>query len=132
MEISVSQMQGRVPVIVLHIAGRINLGNASDIEQKARQIHESGTHCLVLDMTQVESLTSAGLRVIHIIYKLFRDTTPPETDKEALDARDASSIKSPYLKLAGPSPDIRRVLKIAGFELFLEIYDTVDEAVASF
>ena len=132
MDIFVSQAQGRVPVTVMHLAGRINLGNASEIEQKAREIYQEGSRYLVIDLSQVESLTSAGLRVLHIIYKLYRDATPAEMGEGALDASDASSIKSPYIKLAGPSTDIRRVLKIAGFELFLEIYDTVDEAVASF
>ena len=132
MEISVSQQQGRVPVTVLHIAGRINLGNASEVEQKAREIYQDGSRNMIIDLSEVESLTSAGLRAIHIVYKFFRDAAPPETGNDALEERDPTSIKSPYIKLAGASPDIRRVLKIAGFELFLETYDTVDEAVASF
>jgi anti-anti-sigma regulatory factor len=36
------------------------------------------------------------------------------------------------LKLAGVSPGIREVLKISGITKFIEIYDTVDDAVRSF
>jgi hypothetical protein len=37
-----------------------------------------------------------------------------------------------HLKLAGAIPPIREMLQIAGITQFIEIYDTVDEAVASF
>jgi anti-anti-sigma factor len=132
MELSVTQAQGRVSVTILHITGRINMGNAAEIEQKARQIHQDGSRYLVIDLSQVESLTSAGLRAIHVIYKLFRDGELQETNAGAQAAGQVASAQSPQVKLAGPSADIHRVLKIAGFEAFLEIYSTVDEAVVSF
>jgi hypothetical protein len=43
-----------------------------------------------------------------------------------------SPDKTKHLKLAGPIPPIREMLGIAGITQFIEIYDTVDEAVASF
>jgi len=132
METLVTQAQGRVSVTILRITGRINLGNAAEIEQKARQIQQGGSRHLVIDLSQVESLTSAGLRAILIIYKIFRDEMPQETGIGSQEGRQVDTNKSPQVKLAGPSTDIRRVLKIAGFEAFLEVYDTVDEAVASF
>jgi hypothetical protein len=37
-----------------------------------------------------------------------------------------------HLKLAGPIPYVREMLQISGVTEYIEIYDTVDEAVASF
>jgi hypothetical protein len=37
-----------------------------------------------------------------------------------------------HLKLAGPIPEIREMLDVAGVAQYLEMYDTVEEAVASF
>ena len=40
--------------------------------------------------------------------------------------------KSAYLKLMNVSPDVRNVLRIAGFEDYLEIYNNQEEALAAF
>jgi len=37
-----------------------------------------------------------------------------------------------HFKLAGPIPPIREMLQVAGITQFVEIYDTVQEAAASF
>lgn len=112
--IKVSQVQGRVPVTVFHVQDRINLGNYKLMEDAARKAYEDGTRNLVIDLSASESLTSIGVRALVIIHKL-------------LSAEGGS-----HLKLAAPIPSIREMLGIAGITQFIEIYDTVDEAVASF
>lgn len=112
--VKVTQMQGRVPVTVFHIQDRINLGNYKLIEDAARKAYDDGTRDLVIDLSASESLTSIGVRALVIIHKIL--------------AADGGK----HLKLAGVPPTIREMLGIAGITQFIEIYDTVDEAVASF
>ncbi|NJC96365.1 MAG: hypothetical protein C3F07_17360 [Anaerolineales bacterium] len=112
--VEVSQRQGRVPVTVFHLQDRVNLGNFAELEKTAKEAHENGMHDLVVDLSKSESLTSIGVRALVIIHKML--------------ATDSAS----HLKLAGPIPPIREMLQIAGITQFIEIYDTVDEAVASF
>ena len=45
---------------------------------------------------------------------------------------DAGLTKAAHFKLLNPSSDLIRVLKVAGFDSFIEIYEDLDEAVASF
>ena len=112
--IEVSQVQGIVPVTVFHILDRVNLGNYKELEQAAKDAHQNGTRDLVIDLSKSESLTSIGVRAIVIIHKLL------------------SAEGGNHVKLAGLIPPIREMLGIAGITQFIEIYDTVDEAAASF
>lgn len=132
MEIIVSQMQGRVPVTVFRIEERVNLGNAKELEEKARKAFENGMRDLLIDLTDVPSLTSAGLRTIHAMYQLLSDA-PMERSGEVMHRRLASQgVKSPHLKLVNPSPYVLKVLSTAGFDTFIDIYDNIPDAIASF
>jgi anti-anti-sigma factor len=112
--VEVSQQQGRVPVTVFHVQDRINLGNYKELEGAAQAAYEGGTRNLVIDLTKSESLTSIGIRAIVAIHKIL-----------------AKANGGP-LKLAGVIQPIQDMLQIAGITQFIEIHDTVDEAVASF
>ena len=132
MDIIVSQVQGRVPVTVLRIQERVNLGNAQELADTARQAVENGTQNLLVDLTNVPSITSAGLRTIQIISKLLSDA-PTEMGGEAAQTEPASmGLKSRHLKLVNPSPYVLQVLTTAGFNLFLDIYDNLPAAIAAF
>ncbi len=120
MEFAVSQEQGRVPVTVIRLAGRINLSNAEEFEKQAQSIFQNGARELLIDLAQVESITSAGLRAILATTKLFGGDSA------------GSNSKSPYVKLLAPTSPVRQVLKIAGFDSFLEIHNDLKNAVASF
>jgi anti-anti-sigma factor len=131
LEISVSQEQGRVPVTVFHLKGRLNLGTAEQLQAKAQEAVQAGARYVLLDLSEVLSVTSAGLRTFHQIYQLLRDASTAEGD-EATRAAGESVLKSPYLKLHNPTPDVRRVLQIAGFDMFLEIHDNLKDAITSY
>lgn len=121
MEIVVSQAQGRLPLTIMRIVGRINLGNTAELEKRAQELYKGGARHLVIDLAETESLTSAGLRAIITIVKAF--------DQGLGGVRD---VKSPTVKLANPSPQINQVLTVAGFYTFLDIFGTLQEAIDSF
>ena len=132
MEINISHAADTVPVTIFHIQGRINLGTADDLKQKAQAVFEDGAHNLLLDLSGVKSITSEGLRVIHTIYRLYLDKPSREAVNEKQPGVDESPIKATHFKLLNPSSDILRVLKISGFDRFIEIYENLDDAVESF
>ena len=112
--VKISQAQGRIPVTVFQLQDRINLGNFAELEETAREAHTNGMRDLVLDLSETVSLTSIGIRAIVIIHKML------------------SADGGKHLKIANPMPYIREMLDIAGVTQYIEIYNTVDEAVASF
>ena len=112
--VKITNVEGRVPITVFQLQDRVNLGNFSELEQTAKDAYEAGMRDLVIDLSQTPSLTSIGIRAIVVIHRLL------------------SADKGKHLKLAGAIVPIREMLGIAGITQFIEIYDTVDEAVGSF
>lgn len=123
MEIQVSQEQGKVAVTLFRINERINLGNAQELEERGREAYAAGTRNLLIDLSEVESITSAGLRAILAIYKLLGSVSSES---------GGGDPKSSRLKLLNPSPYVAKVLATAGFTSFIDIHRSLDEAVASF
>ncbi|NWG06071.1 MAG: STAS domain-containing protein [Chloroflexi bacterium] len=112
--IQITQRQERVPVTVFQLLDRIHLGNFAEMEKITKDAYDAGTRDLVIDLSRIESLTSIGVRALVIVHKLL--------------SRDGGK----HLRLAGVSPSMRDVLEIAGITQFIDVYDTVEEAAASF
>ena len=128
LNITASQIQGEVPVTILHLSGHLHGNTETELLDRARQAQEDGSKYLLLDLSGVEVLTSAGLRAIHNIFNLFT----PQTDRTLLKQHGDEPYKSPYLKLVCPNPNVYYVLNIAGFLQNLLIYNNMEEAVSSF
>ncbi len=114
--VTVTQTCGRVPVTVFQLGDRINMGNSEEFEQAAKGANAAGGRNMILDLSKVPSLTSAGIRTILGIHKMLA---------EAKDSME-------HLKLVNPMPAVREVLDIAGLLKYIGIYGSVEEAVASF
>jgi anti-anti-sigma regulatory factor len=131
MEIIVCQEQARVPVTVFRLKDRINLGNVEQLIQKAQEAFANGVRDLLIDLTHVPSITSAGLGAIHAIYKLLNGESSSGKEIAGAGTSDATR-KSSHLKILNPVPDVRRILKIVGFDAFIDVYDNQQEALLAF
>ena len=69
--VTVHMHQGRIPVTVLQLQDRVNLGNTAELEQAAREAFVAGRRDMVIDLSKAPSLTSAGIRAILIIHKML-------------------------------------------------------------
>ncbi len=132
MDISVTSEQHVVPVTVFRIRGDIDIASYQDLEAKAREAFAQGTRNLVLDLSEVGYISSAGLRAIHAVFMLLSDASGGGTGDEVGRGLRDGTFKSPHLKLLNPSPFVREVLQTTGFDMFLEIHRDLKEAVASF
>ncbi|MGZ9226004.1 MAG: STAS domain-containing protein [Anaerolineales bacterium] len=128
LNITSSQIQGEVTVAILHLSGHLHGNTENQLLDRARQAYEDGSKYLLLDLSGVEILTSAGLRAIHKIFNLF---TPP-SDAKIIRQHGEEPYKSPYVKLVCPNPEIYYVLNIAGFLQNILIYNNMEAAVNSF
>jgi len=115
--VKVSQAEGRVPVTVFELQDRVNLGNTAELEQAGKDAYNNGARDLVIDISKVDSFTSAGIRALLVIYKLFAG----EEGKQ-----------SKHVKLVSPTEYVREVLEVSGVADSIEIYDTLDEAITTF
>ncbi|MGD8404152.1 MAG: STAS domain-containing protein [Anaerolineales bacterium] len=115
--VEVSQTEGSVPVTIFELQDRVNLGNTAELEQAGNDAYDNGTRDLVVDISKVDSFTSAGIRALLVIYKLFAGN---------------EGKNSKHVKLVSPTKYVREVLEVSGIADSIEIYDTLDEAIASF
>jgi anti-anti-sigma factor len=126
--VTTSKIQGDVSVTVLHLKGHLHGPTENELLDHARQASEDGTKHLLLDMSELDVLSSAGLRAIQNIFKLFT----PHNDLELMHHHDGEPYKSPYFKLVCPNPQIYYVLNITGFLQNILIFNNLEDATSSF
>lgn len=117
------------PVPILRFDGTLDSQTEKLVVESAQSVKDAGARYLLIDMGGVDLVTSAGLRALHTAYKIF--TPSGEAQAWIADHAD-TTFKSPYFKLAQPSPQVHYVLSIAGFLQNIQIYPTVQEALGSF
>ena len=132
MDITVSHEQGKVPVTVLHVDGDIDSSNYEQLDQIADRQFEAGAQYILIDLSEVGFISSAGFRSLTKIFKELRSRSMDGSDEEMHKGINSGVYKSPYLKLFKPSKLVAETMKIAGFDMLLEVHDDMKTAVNSF
>jgi ABC-type transporter Mla MlaB component len=117
------------PVRILHLAGKLDGETQGMLMDAARVEQVAGARFLLIDLENLEFITSAGLGALHNIYRMF---TPQDDVLKWNKEKHGEPYKSAYVKLAGASPSVYYVLNIAGFLQNLPIYPNKDDALRSF
>jgi hypothetical protein len=130
MDITVSQGQGRVPVTIFQIKGAVT--DNQELEARAQAAYDGGARNLLLDLSEVPYMATAGLRALHAIFTMLRSDAPEESDEATKAGIAAGTFVSPHLKLLTPTAHVLEVLKAAGYDMFLEIHRDLKQAIASF
>jgi anti-anti-sigma factor len=136
MNITVSQEQGRVPVAVIGLSGQLDGQNFNDVIAKARELYQNGAKDILLDLSDLTYISSAGLVALHTIALMLRGEAVPDPEygwaalKSMDRGRDAGVQE--HLKLLNPRPEINRVLDMVGFAQFFQAFTNLQEAVQSF
>lgn len=110
METNVEQREGTT---VITVSGSVDGLTAQGLQEAFAAQLDEGRARLVADLQAVDYTSSAGLRAL-------------------LAAMKEARSKGGDLRLAGPQPEVRKVLTMSGFASILKIFDDVDQAVASF
>lgn len=129
MEITFWQETSGKPVTILQVRGDLTANEP--LEGEARKAFAGGARDMVLDLSRTPYISSAGLRAIHTIYMLLRSADPVDESSAVRDIA-RGTYKSPHLKLVKPSKNGLKALTTAGYDIFLELHNSLPEAVASF
>ncbi len=117
---------------IFHITGEIDVNTYEQLEQRARQEYKHGMRNLLLDLSQVTFLSSAGLRAIHALFLLLRTDAPEESDAALSRGLRDGTFKSPHLVLLNPQPVVLKSLSYAGFDMYLHIQHDLRKAMELF
>jgi anti-sigma B factor antagonist len=109
MKVTVTEQENVTRVAV---EGSIDGKTAPALREELRPTLESA-HSVVLDMRRVDYMSSAGLRLLLLIYREF-------------------TAKKGKLVLLGLSPDIRAVMSHTGFLNFFTVVESEQEAMRAF
>jgi anti-anti-sigma factor len=118
LRISSEQVQADVPVTVFHVRGWLDAQSEEQLLEAARTSYDNGARYLLIDMSELDTLTSAGMRALQKVYQIF---TPKE-----------DHFKVAHLKLCNAPPQIYNVLGITGFLHNIPMYESLDAALQSF
>ncbi len=132
MEIKVTQEEGRVPVTVFHLNGDLDSSSYEQFEAQAQQAITNGACYMLLDMSKVPFMSSAGIRAIYKIFTSLRSLPDGEDEEKLKTGLRDGSYKSRRLKLLNVSSQVQKALGTAGMDTFLEVHHNEKEAVASF
>ena len=108
MEITITNPEGKT---VLSINGRIDTSTAPELEQAISKEIGLGKRQILLDFSRVSYISSSGLRVL---------------------LATAKKLKNPGDKfgICSLSPEVLKVLRLAGFTSIFSIYSSEGEALA--
>lgn len=120
LSVMVGQEQANVPVTVLRVEGDIDAATHQALEDKASEAIGAGAENILLDLSGVKYMGSAGFRAIHAINNMLEHEETAET------------AKSKHLKLLNPTGEVARVIHTLGFDVFLDIYQDREEALKAF
>lgn len=118
LKITSEQVEAGVPVTVFHLRGWLDAQSEEQMLAAARTAYDDGARYLLIDMADLDTLTSAGMRALQKVYQIFT----PKTDSSRLA----------HLKLCSAPPQIYNVLGITGFLQNIPMYESQESALHSF
>lgn len=105
-------------VTILHLAGALDAVGEETVLAFARDVYDTGSRFLILDLANVSILTSAGMRAMHKVFKMF---TPRE-----------EMYKVHHVKLCRAPQELYQSLGVTGFLQNIPSYESLQEALNSF
>ncbi|ARP84556.1 anti-anti-sigma factor [Bordetella genomosp. 8] len=98
------------PALVVSPQGQLNSANAASVESELLRQIDNGENKVVLDLSSLDYISSAGLRVMLLAAKRLKQ-------------------KGGALALCSIQPHVREVFDISGFLSILTVVDARDDAL---
>lgn len=134
MDIKITNEQENISI--LHLSGALDGQTYRELVTAAQGALTSGTKNILIDMSELTFISSAGLVALHVTALISRGEAMPNLDqgwtalKSVGTSREGGMQK--HVKLLNPRKEIVDVLEMVGFSLFFEIFTDKDKAIQSF
>ena len=100
-------------ITIVEISGKLNTGASPEAESYIMALIADGANQFVLNLRDLDMISSTGLRVI-------------------LASGKKLASSGGKLVICQPNHTVSDVLKMSGFNMMFQVFDTEDEALASF
>jgi anti-anti-sigma factor len=91
------------------VEGRLDASSSIDAQKDLENILDAESSRLLIDLSGLDYISSAGLRVLLVIAKKMQQ-------------------KGGKIVLAALTPNVKEVFEISGFSSIFKLFDSVDEA----
>jgi anti-anti-sigma factor len=110
--------EGKPDVAVFHLGGWLDAMSEQKLVDAVQQAKDAGAKYVLIDMRDLDTVTSAGIRAMHRAYQMLtpRDEAP----------------KVGRLKLCNAPAQIYQVLSTVGLLSNVPMYESADDAIDSF
>jgi anti-anti-sigma regulatory factor len=136
MNITFSTKEGRVPVTVLHLNGELDASTYTEVIKKAQESYDGGARDLLIDLSKVPYISSAGLMSLHTVALIFagQSLNPNSSGRPTFRSLDPNrdQVAREHVKLLSPQPAVAQVLDTVGLNSFFEVFEDLEGAVKSF
>lgn len=99
-------------VTILQAQGKLDSMSSPELDRRMTSLIEGGTRQITVDLSEIDYVSSAGLRVF-------------------LSAAKRLKQAQGKLALASPSSQVQQIFDIAGFATILPIFKSLNEAVSA-
>ncbi|MBT3383678.1 MAG: STAS domain-containing protein [Prolixibacteraceae bacterium] len=99
-------------ILIITLKGSIDSKTAPEVQQKVLESSVNSKN-VIIDLTSVDFVSSAGLRVLLMLYRQIK-------------------VKNGKVVLVGVSEEITDIMSMTGFINFFEIIDTVENALNTY
>ena len=134
MEMTTTQKPGAVAV--LQLMGKLDGSNYQELISEAQKLYDAGMRDIVLDLSQLTYMSSAGISALHRVALIFRGEKQAAMEEGWASyhamSRDRDSGLQKHVKLLNPVERVQRALDLVGFTTLFEIHTDAEMAVASF
>jgi anti-anti-sigma regulatory factor len=131
MEISISIEQAKEPVAVMRLKGSLDASNFLEVVTKAQEIYQNPARDLIIDLSEVPFISSAGLVAIHKIALLYSGV-PQDAEENTRPDSTHSGTARKHVKLLSPPLVVDQILETTGLKLFFKVFTDLDSALKSF
>lgn len=122
-------------VAVLGLDGELDASNYRELMTTGEELYAAGVRTLVLDMSDLEYMSSSGIVALHSLALVYRGQAPhdPDAGWEALHAAQADAEAGgahDELRIVAPSEAIDLVLERTGMSRIMPVFADRDAALA--
>lgn len=123
-------------VTIIKVSGALDGQSYQELIKEAQNAYNAGAKNMLLDFSDLNYISSAGLVALHFMALLSKGETLPDTEQgwaalKSVDRTRESGVQK-NVKLLNPRPEVLNVLEMVGFSTLFEIFTDKQKAIASF
>lgn len=132
MKINIIETSDSIPVSIVRVSGNLDAAGADEFEQIINDLINKGTQNILLDLSGVTFISSAGIRSINIAFYALHQYDQKEFKEVISKGIREGTYQAPHLKILNPPQQAMQSFKMVGLDMYLGFYSDETQAIQAF